>query len=129
MQRKTRLRAWGLVISVFVLGCVTGASLDGVFRLRSDTEQGPSLRQGEAYFEKLRRDLALDPEQSSAIRLILEGARVDYRVVCAEVRPRYDALRERARAAIRALLTPAQQARFDSMVAHDDCGSCPDRRQ
>lgn len=127
-QRKTRLMAWGLVISVFTLGCVTGASLDGVFRLRSETEHSLSLRNGEVYFEKLKRDLALDAEQASGIRRILEEARSDYGAVCAEVRPRYDALRDRTRTAIRAQLTPSQQGRFDLMVAHDDCGSCPDRR-
>lgn len=128
-RHKTRLKAWGLVVSVFVLGCVTGVSVDGVLGLRSGGVESKTFRDGEAYFEKLRRDLALDAEQSTAIRNILEDARADYGVVCSEVRPRYDALRERARAGIRVLLTPEQQRRFDTMVSHEDCGTCPDRRR
>lgn len=128
-RHKIRLKAWGLVVSVFALGCVTGISIDGVLRLRSSSAESKTFRDGEAYFEKLRRDLALDVGQSTAIRNILEEARADYGVVCSEVRPRYDALRERARAEIRAMLSSAQQQRFDSMLTHEDCGSCPDRKR
>lgn len=128
-QKKMWMKVWGALIVVFALGCVTGIALGGLFNWRTDTARPATLRDPEAYFETLKRDLDLNAEQSAAIRTILEETRNEYKKVCSEVRPRYDALREGARSRMRVLLNPQQQQRFDSIILQEDCNTCPDRRR
>ena len=72
-----------------------------------------SMRDTEAYFATLQRELSLDESQATAMHAILDKAREDYKAVCADVRPRYDVVREGARTRMRALLSADQQPRFD----------------
>jgi hypothetical protein len=130
LRWKTWLKIWAVLLVVFALGCVTGASLDGIYRLRAGAERQPppSMRDTDTYFETLKRELTLTEDQSSAMRAILDRTREDYKAVCADVRPRYDLLRERARSQMRVLLTADQQQRFDSIITQEDC-RCPEPKK
>lgn len=126
-------KAWVAFLIVFALGGVTGASLDGIYRLRANANASNpavtvSIRDTDAYFETLKRELMLSEDQSSAMRAVLDRTRDDYKAVCADVRPRYDVVRERARGQMRALLTADQQPRFDSIITQEDC-RCPDPKK
>ena len=132
-QRKIRLKLWSAFLIVFALGGGTGASLDGIYRLRSSTAPtnqvaAVSIRDTDAYFETLKRELQLNDEQALSMRAILDRTRDDYKAVCADVRPRYDVVRERARGQMRALLAADQQQRFDSIVTQEDC-RCPEPKK
>jgi Spy/CpxP family protein refolding chaperone len=118
----TRLKVWLVVLGVFALGCVTGASLDSAYRLKvANASRDSRGRHGrEEIFESMKRDLNLTEQQATEIRAILDQTRNDYRALRAEVRPRYDAARQNARTRIRALLTPEQQKLFDARVAERD---------
>ena len=119
----TRLKIWLVIVGVFVLGCVTGASLDGVYRSRGDEERhGSRGRRGEKgdFFEKMRRDLNLNDEQALQVRSILDETRGEFDKLRSEARPRYDAIRENSQTRIRAVLTPAQQQIFDAKAAERD---------
>ena len=120
---KTLVKIWLAVVGVFVLGCITGTSLDSVYRLRAGGERsetrGPK-RDKEEVFERMKRDLDLNDQQATQIRAILDQTRDEYRQLRSEVRPRYDAVRQNARTKIRALLTPDQQRKFDAKVAERD---------
>lgn len=115
----TRLKIWLAILAVFVLGCVTGASLDSAYRLRARSEEH-GRRNPDEMFERMKRDLDLKEDQATQIRQILDQTRNDYRALRAEVRPRYDSLRQNSRTRIRALLTPEQQGRFDARAAKRD---------
>lgn len=120
---QTRLKMWLVVVGVFVLGCVTGAALSGVYRSRADggryrMHDGRGAR-GDI-FEKLRRDLNLNDEQAGRVRVILDETRSEFRNLRAEARPRYDAIRQNSRTRIRAVLTPEQQQIFDAKAAERD---------
>ena len=124
-------KAWVAFLIVFALGGVTGASLDGIYRLRaaaSNPAVTVSIRDTDAYFETLKRELTLSEDQASAMRVVLDRTRDDYKAVCADVRPRYDVVREKARGQMRALLTADQQPRFDSIVTAEDC-KCPELKK
>ena len=128
---KSWMKIWAVLLVVFALGCVTGAALDGIYRLRAKSDQptlAPSMRDTDAYFETLKRELTLTEDQSSAMRAILDRTREDYKAVCADVRPRYDSLRERTRNQMRALLTAEQQPRFDLIITQEDC-RCPEQKK
>jgi Spy/CpxP family protein refolding chaperone len=71
-------------------------------------------------FEKMRTELNLTDQQTAAVRTILDETRNEYRAVRKELRPRFEEPRLKARARIRALLTPEQQQKFDAMVAQQD---------
>jgi Spy/CpxP family protein refolding chaperone len=119
----TRLKILLVLVGVFLLGGVTGASLASFYRLRGHERQG--VRRGggareDKIFESMRRDLSLTEQQATEIRAILEQTRNDYRALRAEVRPRYDSVRQNARTRIRALLTPEQQKLFDAKAAERD---------
>jgi hypothetical protein len=124
-------KAWVAFLIVFALGGVTGASLDGIYRLRAAASNAAvtvSIRDTDAYFETLKRELTLNEDQAWAMRAVLDRTRDDYKAVCADVRPRYDVVRERARGQMRALLTADQQPRFDSIVTAEDC-RCPELKK
>ena len=121
----TRLKIWLVVVGVFLLGCVTGASLDSLYRLGASGddarhERGGGRRDKERVFEKMKSDLQLTDQQSAEVRAIIDQSREEYRALRSEVRPRYEEVRARARARIRALLTPEQQQRFDAEIAERD---------
>jgi Spy/CpxP family protein refolding chaperone len=119
---KTLLKIWLAVVGVFILGGITGFSLDSVYRMRAGSERADGRRKNgkEDVFERMKRDLDLNEQQATQIRAILDQTRDEYRQLRAEVRPRYDAVRQSARTKIRALLTPEQQQRFDAKVAERD---------
>jgi Spy/CpxP family protein refolding chaperone len=124
-RAKTRLKIWLVVVGVFILGGVTGASLDSLYRLRASgngrsAEMRGDRRNKEDVFERMKGDLNLSDQQATEIRAILDQARNEYRQLRTEVRPRYDAARQNARTKIRALLTPEQQQKFDAKIAEHD---------
>jgi Spy/CpxP family protein refolding chaperone len=117
----TRLKIWLVVLGVFLLGCVTGASLDSLYRLRAggrerSVERG---RRGDI-FEKLKSELNLTEQQSTDVRAIIDQSQEEFRALRNEINPRYDAVRAAARSRIRALLNPEQQQRFDAKMAERD---------
>src|SRR5687768_16906049 len=125
-QNKVLVKIWSAVIVVFVLGCVTGAAVSGLYFSPSGNDpETLSLRQTTEYFDTLKREVNLTPEQVERMSGILDQMRNNYKSVCAEVRPRYYHVREEARVKMRELLTPQQQERFDAIVTQDDC-KCPE---
>jgi Spy/CpxP family protein refolding chaperone len=65
----------------------------------------------------LSGELNLTTEQRAAVDSIFERRHREMRAVIATVRPRMDAVRDTARQQIRAVLTDAQRARFDEIIA------------
>lgn len=117
---RTRLKIWLVLIAVFVLGCVTGVALTGLYRSRASS--GPESRERAMHerFEKMRTELGLTDQQTTTVRTILDETRNEYRALRTELRPRFEEPRMKARSRIRALLTPEQQKKFDAMVAQQD---------
>jgi Spy/CpxP family protein refolding chaperone len=110
-----------MIVVVFTLGCVAGASLDSLYRSRASSAHGDRGPHGpDQILETMHRDLNLNDQQSQQIHAILEDTRTQYRTLRTEVRPRYDTIRQQARGRIRALLSPDQQQRFDAMIAERD---------
>ena len=116
---RTRLKIWMVLIAVFALGAVTGVALSSLYRSRtggSDTREKAARER----FEKMRTELNLTDQQTQEVRAILDETRNEYRALRAEVKPRFEEPRQKARARIRALLTAEQQQKFDAMIAQQD---------
>ncbi len=124
MTQRIRMRIvlWLVIVVVFALGCVTGASLDSLYRSRAGGPRGEirGPHGPDQFIENMRHDLNLNDQQSQQIRAILDDTRNQYRSLRTEVRPRYDVIRQQARSRIRAVLSPEQQQRFDAMIAERD---------
>ena len=117
---RTRLKMWLVLLAVFVLGCVTGVALTGLYRSRASTGSESRERAMHERFEKMRTELSLTDQQTTAVRTILDETRNEYRALRTELRPRFEEPRLKARSRIRALLTPEQQQKFDAMIAQQD---------
>src|SRR6266852_5052521 len=117
---RTRLKIWLVLLAVFVLGCVTGVALTGLYRSRAGSGTESRERAMHERFEKMRSELNLTEQQTTAVRAILDETRNEYRALKTELRPRFEEPRQKARARIRALLNPEQQQKFDAMVAQHD---------
>lgn len=120
-RAKTRLKIWLVVLGIFILGGVTGAALDSVYRLRASGRYEQRGGRGDKdRFERMRNDLNLTDQQAEQIRAILDQTRNEFRALRKEVGPRYDAIRQEARTKIRALLNQEQQQKFDARAAEHD---------
>jgi Spy/CpxP family protein refolding chaperone len=118
---RTTLKIWLVLLVVFVLGCVTGGALTGLYRWRAGADR-PEAREKamQERFEKMRRELSLTDQQTTAVRTILDDTRAEYKILRNDLRPRFEEPRMKARAKIRALLTTEQQQKFDAMVTQQD---------
>ena len=121
LSSRTRIKIWLVLLFVFALGCVTGAALDLLYHGRANAGRSEGRgRDPQERFEAMRRDLNLTDDQATQIRAILDETRNEYRQLRTDLRPRFEEPRLKARARIRALLTPAQQQKFDAVVAQRD---------
>jgi hypothetical protein len=101
--RSARLVA---LVLVFLCGAVVGALvLDLGVHSRARTPSFETDSGKMAYFEQLKRDLDLSPEQSVKVQSILEDLWQYYRTVLSDARQRIDLL-----------LTPDQKAKFASIL-------------
>jgi Spy/CpxP family protein refolding chaperone len=117
-QTKSRAKIWAVFVGIFILGCVTGASIDNLLRTRAGNDRKAHDRRHhkmERYFERLQRDLNLTEQQATEIRAILDETHKEYRTLRSEIKPKYDEARQKARTRIRALLSPEQQQQFDAI--------------
>ena len=115
---QTRLKLWLLLVVVFGLGYVTGVAVNELYYSRASGDR-PEARERAMHegFEKMRRELNLTDEQTTAVCAALDETRNEYRTLRADLRPCFEEPRQKARARIRALLTPEQQQKFDATVA------------
>jgi Spy/CpxP family protein refolding chaperone len=107
-------------VAVFLLGSVTGAALSGLIRSRASGARDARERSASERFAKMRTELNLTDQQTTQIKTILDDTKNEYKTLRTELKPRFDEPRLKARAKIRALLTPEQQQKFDALVARYD---------
>jgi Spy/CpxP family protein refolding chaperone len=122
-QGKVKLQVWLLIATVFVLGAVTGGSLDRLYlskivALKPANAPGP--RGPEGMINKLRTDLNLTDEQVPKIRTIFEESRKEFPPSRFAECPGFKESRARTRSRVREALTPEQQKKYDELNAQRD---------
>ena len=115
-QAKVKLQVWLLIVVVFVLGGVTGGSLDRLYLSKSPGERRGPHRM----MERLKSDLKLNDEQVAKIRMILDESRKDFTQSRFIDCPGVKESRARTRSRIRETLTPEQQKRYDEINTQRD---------
>jgi len=111
-------RARLAIAGVFLLGFVAGAATLLVVRARIERrllDAPDPLARIVVY--KLNRELRLTPDQRLEIYRVMIDSRVEALAVSADLLPRLLAVFDRSQARIREVLTPAQQQKFDRLVA------------
>jgi hypothetical protein len=100
---------------LFLLGAVL---VGGVLGFTADRAlAGPPRRVNQRFMrEQLHKDLALTPGQARLVDSILDARNERMRAITAPLKPALDAVRDSARMAIRARLTPEQQGRWDAVL-------------
>lgn len=121
MSPRARL---GLALgAVFVLGVVTGAAGWNAFAARSSMDVFDAARGGSrhgVFVWSLERKLDLDAQQKARIVEILADYDKASDAIKPPPEPRIQELKDKMRADVRAVLTPAQQAEYDVLLAELD---------
>lgn len=119
---KIKTQAWLLMLVVFLLGGVTGASMDRFWFLKG--QSSPAAKHGERgpgrIVERLQSDLNLTEEQTTAVRGIFADMRKEFPPSRFDECPGLKESREKSRARIRAILTAEQQKKYDENNARRD---------
>jgi len=118
---KVKTQVWLLILVVFLLGGVAGASVDRLLLLK---KQGTSPGRGERgpgrMVEQMKKDLNLTDEQTASVRAIFDDMRKEFSPRRFDECPGVKESREKSRARVRAVLTPEQQKKFDEKNAERD---------
>jgi esterase/lipase len=108
---------------VFVLGVALGGVLGYAFAHRSYAAE-PAVLSAEARRaqrkEKLTHDVGLNPEQQGQVTKILDQAQDEYQAVHKVADPQIEAVRQRTRDKIRAVLTDDQKPKFEEFLRQLD---------
>jgi esterase/lipase len=101
---------------VFVLGAALGGVLGYAFAHRSyaaeKTVMSAEAKRAQKR-ERLKREVGLTPDQQRLVTAILDQAQVEYKAVHEVMDPQIDAVRQKNRDKIRALLTPEQKPKLE----------------
>jgi hypothetical protein len=114
-----RMKGALLLLFAFALGATTGALGLGLYQARTGWWGG--ARRDPARFQqfmlrRLTRELDLRAEQQKQVEAILRESGEEFARLRQEIRPQFQQIRERSRDRIRALLDPAQQAKFETLA-------------
>ena len=108
---------------VFILGAALGGVLGYAFAHRSYAAE-PSVLSAEARRaqrkEKLTKDVGLNSDQQKQVSAILDQAQGDYKVVHTVMDPQIEAVRQKTREKIRAVLTEEQKPKFAEFLRKMD---------
>ena len=109
---------------VFILGAALGGVLGyAAFAHRSYAAE-PSVLSAEARRaqrkEKLTKDVGLNSDQQKQVSAILDQAQGDYKAVHAVMDPQIEAVRQRTREKIRAVLSEDQKPKFAEFLRKMD---------
>ncbi|HVO58331.1 MAG TPA: hypothetical protein VMT51_11610 [Dongiaceae bacterium] len=108
---------------VFVLGTALGGILGYAFAHRSYAAAPTMLTVEERRAQRraqLAQEVGLSAEQQRQIAPILDEAQNEYKAVHAVTDPQIDAVRQRTREKIRAVLTPEQKPKFEQFLQRLD---------
>jgi len=119
-QKRVKFQVWLLILAVFALGGVTGASLDRLYLIKQRPDrlgpQGP-LRWRQQLLDNMKRDLNLSDDQVTKVRAVFDENRKEFSRRRFSECPGFKEMREKSDARIRSILTPQQQERFDQIKA------------
>jgi Spy/CpxP family protein refolding chaperone len=123
MPASFRKWMWLTLLLTLILGMCLGILLDALVLGRDEGGDRRNQSRGdrtERYKAKLENELGLTPDQMNELDRVLTSNREKADAFWKQSRESYNELRKEFRQAIRALLTPEQQEKYDEMVRKHD---------
>jgi Spy/CpxP family protein refolding chaperone len=118
---KRKAALW--VGAVFVLGATLGGVLGYLFAHRPVNAANPPLSEPERRAQKvqeLTKDLSLTPQQAQQLDAILMQRHAETKAIHDQTVAQIDAVRQKGRAQVRAILTPDQLPKFEEFLKRVD---------
>ena len=115
MLLTSKIQAITLLAAVAALGFAAGA----FSRTSAATPAPTDWRERCSYSGMLHDRLGLTAVQRDSIRTLMRAQRPAMRALMAPVQPQMDSMRALMRQKIRAVLTPEQRTRYDSLLTHE----------
>jgi hypothetical protein len=116
----SRSKARVIILAVFLLGAVAGGLSMNLYERLTGSANRPGQWGKDGLLKKLNDRLHLTPEQFEQVRTIVNETDEEYSEIRRAVGPRFDAVRQKSREQIRALLTKEQSEEFDRMIVEAD---------
>lgn len=116
----SRSKARLIVLAVFLLGAVAGGLSMNLYTRVTRTPAGPGPFGKEGLLRKLNDRLHLTPEQLDQVSTVVNETDEQYAEIRRDVNPRFNAVRQKSRDRIRALLSKEQLEEFEKMVVESD---------
>lgn len=108
---------------VFLLGAALGGVLGYLFAHRSVSAANPPLSEPERRarrVEELTKDLSLTPQQAQQLDAILLQRHTETKAIHEQTDAQLDAVRQKGRAEVRAILTSEQLPKFEEFLKRMD---------
>jgi Spy/CpxP family protein refolding chaperone len=109
--------------AVFLLGAALGGVLGYLFAHRPVNAANPPLSEPERRAQKvqeLTKDLLLTPQQAQQLDAILMQRHAETKAIHDQTDAQIDAVRQKGRAQVRAILTPDQLPKFEEFLKRVD---------
>ncbi len=116
MLPTSKVQAIGLLVAVAVAGFASGAA---TITWAGEKDARDRRCERRSYSGMLQQELGLSDTQRDSLRTLLRNHRPRMRATMEMIRPQMDSLRAEMRAEVRAVLTPAQQAAYDNLLARE----------
>ncbi len=113
---KSKLGATLMLVSIFLLGCVSGGVSYYLYRnhFTSAQVQHPPARRD--IVDEMSQSLHLDAQQQQQLMTIIQKSRQRYSALSQQFRPQYDQIRSETDEAIRAILRADQRQLFEETL-------------
>ncbi|HEY2806100.1 MAG TPA: periplasmic heavy metal sensor [Gemmatimonadales bacterium] len=115
MLPKSKIQAIGLLAAVAVAGFAAGAATMS----RAETKPPVNWRERCTFSGMMKDRLSLSDAQRDSVKSIMRRHRPEMHAVMDRVRPQIDSVRAVITTEVRAVLSPAQRIRYDSIQAAD----------
>jgi len=109
--------------AVFLLGAALGGVLGYLFAHRPVNAANPPLSEPERRAQRvqqLTKDLSLTPQQAQQLDAILLQRHAETKAIHEQTDAQIDAVRQKGRAQVRAILTPEQLPKFEEFLRQMD---------
>jgi Spy/CpxP family protein refolding chaperone len=109
--------------AVFLLGAALGGVLGYLFAHRPVSAANPPLSEPERRAQKVQettKELSLTPQQAQQLDAILMQRHAETKAIHDQTDAQIDAVRQKGRAQVRAILTPDQLPKFEAMLKRLD---------
>ena len=124
MSETTATRKAALWVGVvFLLGATLGGVLGYLFAHRPMSAANPSLSEPERRAQKVHQltdELSLTPQQAQQLDSILQQRHAESKAIHDQTDAQIDAVRQKGRAQLRAILTPDQLPKFEAFLKRQD---------